>query len=552
MFPTSEALFEQLYISSTNFESLNENTKNLFQRRILGLVSYYIGATPDKYAQKNMHYVNIPMGTYQEKIYEHFEKIEEYKEKIRIKMSRGKVGDDMSTYLAYTRQGCNFVFPEIDSKINGETRPRPSQFKVKETDATIIDLGKNLDKKVILKATKPEVLQYIKAIKTFIDGFIDHANNLRKKDENNKNGILTDVSKFYKNYNGSFSEFLEKEKNKSSLFKLLFECSPKFIYIIFNILKTKGTVLVYSNYVEMEGLQLFKVYLRFFGFISIDDDKSFNKDKQTSDGKKNNYRYAEYHGGIKTELRRTNKAIFNDKKNMHGINIKIIMISPAGAEGLNLNNVGQVHIIEPYWNEVRIEQVIGRALRYCHHKDLPLNERIVDVFRYKMVRNSGKETTDEKMENISRKKNTLLVSFIEAVKESAVDCELFKNHNMMGSKYKCFQFNENSLLETPLKPAYQKNLDYDIKMDNGLNAKNSNIQKIKVRKIKAVIKTHDDVYSKETLYWLYEKSGVVYDYQLYYPIGKISRDSDNNFNMLDNEIYIIDVLIQIPKYNIYT
>jgi hypothetical protein len=31
------------------------------------------------------------------------------------------------------------------------------------------------------------------------------------------------------------------------------------------------------------------------------------------------------------------------------------------------------------------------------------------------------------MENISRKKNNLLISFIEAIKEVAVDCELFKS-----------------------------------------------------------------------------------------------------------------------------
>ena len=62
-----------------------------------------------------------------------------------------------------------------------------------------------------------------------------------------------------------------------------------------------------------------------------------------------------------------------------------------------------------------------------------------------------KETTDEKMESISRKKNNLLLSFIEAVKEGAVDCELFKAHNMMGSNYKCFQFNEDSLFDSALE-----------------------------------------------------------------------------------------------------
>ena len=96
------------------------------------------------------------------------------------------------------------------------------------------------------------------------------------------------------------------------------------------------------------------------------------------------------------------------KSNRYGKHCKIMMISPAGAEGINLNNVRQVHILEPYWNEVRIEQVIGRAVRQCHHRDLPMNERTVDVFRYKMVRKNEKETSDEIMEKISRRKNNLL------------------------------------------------------------------------------------------------------------------------------------------------
>jgi hypothetical protein len=100
------------------------NKKNMFQRRIMGLVSYYSGATPDKFAQKTVHYKNIVMDRYFEEIYNHFEKIEEEKEKIRRKMSRGKVGgDEMSTYSSYTRQACNFVFPTVGNKINGEDRP---------------------------------------------------------------------------------------------------------------------------------------------------------------------------------------------------------------------------------------------------------------------------------------------------------------------------------------------------------------------------------------------------------------------------------------------
>lgn len=543
-FPTSESIFEQLFISSTNFASLNEETKNMFQRRIMGLVSYYIGATPDKFASKTIHYVNLQMDSYFEEIYNYFEDIEEKKEKLRLKMSRGKVGDNMATYSSYTRQACNFIFPIISEKVNGEKRPRPSHFKIKDTDAIIVTEGKNLEKKNQLVKSKAEVLEYMKTIRMFVNEFIDFLKKSLRKDKEENYTLSDDVKKFKTTYNGNFTEFIQQEKKISNLLKLMNICSPKFVRIIFNIFKTKGTVMIYSNYVEMEGLQILKVYLSFFGFISIDDDKEFKTEK---DG----LRYCEFHGGVDRELRKNNKIIFNKSENKYGKFCKIIMISPAGTEGINLNNVRQVHIIEPYWNEVRIEQVIGRALRYCQHKDLPMDERHVDIFRYKMVRKNGKITTDEKMEEISRKKNNLLISFMEAVKEVAVDCEIFREHNMMGSKYKCFQFNEDSLFEKPIGPIYNTKIEYDQKMNNGSNSKDSTRLKIKVRKIKAVKRIDEQTLSLESFYWLYDESGVVYDYDLYFPVGKLERDLNNNITIIDNDLYVISDLINIPKVNIY-
>jgi hypothetical protein len=552
-FPTSESIFEQIFISSSNFASLNENTKNMFQRRILGLVSYYIGATPDKFAQKTVHYVNLPMEAYQEEVYNYFEEIEEQKEKMRLRMSRGKVGDSMSTYASYTRQACNFVFPTISDKVNGEKRPRPGAFRIKESDAVVIEEGKDLEKKNDLVKSKAEILEYLKAIRVYVNSFIDFLKEYLRKDKEAGHTLSDDVKNFHNKHDGSFTNFIQLEKKKSSLFEAMYNSSPKFIRIIFNILKTKGTVMIYSNYVEMEGLQLLKVYLGFFGFVDIDSDSEFDKTKLEPEKKqsKDGLRWCEFHGGIEKDVRKINKEIFNKSENKYGKYCKIIMISPAGAEGINLNNVRQVHVMEPYWNEVRIEQVIGRALRFCQHKDLPQEERKVDVFRYKMVRKSGKITTDEKMEDISRKKNNLLLSFIEAVKEAAVDCEIFKAHNMMGSKYKCFQFNEESLFEKPIGPAFQNKIEYDMKVDNGSNAKDSSRIKIKVRKIKAVKKVDENSYSKEKEYWLYEESGVVYDNELNYPVGKIDKDENGNFIMLENDVYVIGDLIEIPKFELY-
>lgn len=553
LFPTSESEFQQLFISSSNFASLNENTKNMFQRRILGLVSYYIGATPDKYAQKTVHYLNINMEEYQQTIYKFFEEIEEKKEKLRLQFSRGKIGDDNSTFSSYTRQACNFVFPTLSNKMTGENRPRPSLFNLSDSDAIIIDEGKNLDKIKQLTKTKRNALEYLRSIREYINSFIEYCKDFLRKDKNDNYTISDDIKKYLNDYQGDFENFYINEKRKSSLFKTLYKSSPKFIRIIFNIFRTKGTVLIYSNYVEMEGLQILKIYLNFFGFIDFNNDTEIDKNNLNNDKKynKDGFRYCEFHGGIDKETRKINKQIFNRSDNKYSKHIKIIMISPAGAEGINLNNVRQVHIIEPYWNEVRIEQVIGRALRFCQHKDLPLEERKVDVYRYKMVRKNGIITSDENLENISRRKNNLLLSFIEAVKEAAIDCELFKAHNMMGSKYKCFQFNEDSLFEKPPSLAYNMKIEYDQKLDNGLNARDSTINKIRVRKIKAVKILNDNTYSKENFYWFYDTTGVVYDFELFYPIGRIEKDDNNNFIMLEKNIYIISDIIDIPKYQIF-
>ncbi len=546
IFPTTENIFQQLFLSSTNFASLNEQTKNLFQRRILGLVSYYIGATPDKFAEKTVNYVDVPLIGYHKEIYEYFEEIEAKKEKLAMKMRYKENNDAMSTYKSYTRQSCNFVFPFISEKINGEKRPRPSHFNIKETDAVILEEGKNMEKKKELTKQNAEVLEYQKTTSIFINSFIEYMKDKLREDKDNKYTLVDDITKFQKEYNYDFDKFLSDKKH-SKLFLTMNELGPKYIKIIFNILSTKGTVLVYSNYVLMEGLQIFKIYLQFFGFIAMDDDKELDKNKTDYDKlPKDGLRWCEFHGGIDREVRRINKSIFNKTENKYGKICKIIMISPAGTEGINLRNVRQVHILEPYWNEVRIEQVIGRALRFCVHGDLPLEERKVDIYRYKMMRSNKKETADELLETISRKKNNLLLSFIEAVKEASVDCELFKAHNMMGTKYKCFQFNEDSLFETPIGPAYQNKIEYDLKNDNGLNSPFSLSKKVKVIKINAVKQLEENVYSKEENYWFNENTGVVYDFELNYPIGRISKDSNDNFLMLENNIYIIDFLIDIP------
>lgn len=373
IFPKSENEFNQTFISATTYQTLNPSTKNMFQRRIMGLVSYYIGATPDVYASKKIHYVDVEMSEYQEEIYAYFEDIEA---KLALKgSSKGKGGSQV--YKSYTRQACNFVFPPISQKINGENRPRPGKFKLSERDAI------KLSESGALKSDKEKsklvyVSEYLNAIKLYITSFDDLLAKKDEEDREKKHTIMKDVRVFLDKYKANFQEFNREEKVKSSLYNTMYMSSPKMLNIIFNIMSSEGPVIVYSNYVLMEGLEIFKMYLKYFGFYAYMDKKELIKDRVG---------YVEFHGGIKDIAERfKGKDVFNLTENKYGNLIKIILISPAGAEGLSLRNVRQIHIMEPYWNEVRITQMIGRGIRQCSHKDLPMDKRHVDIYRYKSIR----------------------------------------------------------------------------------------------------------------------------------------------------------------------
>jgi len=547
LFPKSESQFNQLYVSTDLYPVINPATKNNFQRRIMGLVSHYIGTTPEFYAKKITDYVDIPMSEYQEYIYDHYEQIEE---KIARK-SRGRSGGN---YKSYTRQSCNFVFPIMGQGLSGETRPRPRDFKINESEVELFTKGKGDEKD---KETYYKVSEYLQKTEEFINSFDNFLKTKLDDDMNTepRHTLVDDIRNFKELTGGKFepedyTNFINGPTKKSSLLMALHNSSAKMTYMVLNIMYSPGPVIVYSNYVVMEGLQIFKIYLKYFGFTSY-----INRDRG-EDG----FRYMEYHGGVDPVDRRKISEIYNRTENKLGDVSKIMMISPAGAEGISFNNVRQVHLMEPYWHEVRMIQMIGRAIRQCSHKDLPMEDRIVTAFRYKSVRGSGadKWTTDQYIEDTARSKDGLIQSFLDAMKEVAVDCVLNKAHNNLMSNYRCFQFEEKSLFDEQIGPAYKEDIYDDLKLDNGLNSQNSRVKRIKIIKIQAVKKLISDEdneaephpdserYTEPEPYWFNADSLVVYDNDLQFPIGKIGTDDDDLPLKLDKDTYIITKIIPIP------
>jgi len=126
------------------------------------------------------------------------------------------------------------------------------------------------------------------------------------------------------------------------------------------------------------------------------------------------------------------------------------MGTAAAAEGITLKNTRQVHILEPYWNEVRIQQVIGRARRICSHEGLPKDERKVYVYRYHMILTKKQketfvesESTDQAIYRIAKTKEAINSQFLQILKDAAVDCLLNAYHNITpDNPIQCFAFDE--------------------------------------------------------------------------------------------------------------
>ena len=64
---------------------------------------------------------------------------------------------------------------------------------------------------------------------------------------------------------------------------------------------------------------------------------------------------------------------------------QILIITRAGGEGIDLKEVRNVFILDPPWNDSGLQQIIGRAIRFKSHKNLPKEQRIVDVYHMILV-----------------------------------------------------------------------------------------------------------------------------------------------------------------------
>lgn len=189
--------------------------------------------------------------------------------------------------------------------------------------------------------------------------------------------------------------------------------SCKFATLLKKLEADPSPAFVYSNFVNYGGAASIAKALEANGFA-----KYGTKSKKP--------KYALFTGDETKEERERVVKAFNREKNADGSVIQVMIGSKSISEGVTLKRVRQVHIIDPFFNQATISQAIGRAVRFCSHKDLPEKERTVKVWLYRARRSGGKPTVDDKIyDEIVRPKAKAAEGFLKALKEAAVDCELF-------------------------------------------------------------------------------------------------------------------------------
>ena len=178
----------------------------------------------------------------------------------------------------------------------------------------------------------------------------------------------------------TFRRLLAEESSKSrdnfsNVIDLVRNFSSKFASLIELINKSDGSVFIYSNYVYY-GVDAVAAILDNTGYRQFPVKGPLGS-------------YFVWKGATSDfDIQKAKKA-YNSPENKDGSILKIILGTQTVMEGVDFKNVRQVHVLDPWWNDSRMQQVIARAIRLCSHRDLPPVKRVVDVFIHLSTLGSG-------------------------------------------------------------------------------------------------------------------------------------------------------------------
>ena len=235
-----------------------------------------------------------------------------------------------------------------------------------------------------------------------------------------------------------------KDKSKPGIFteEVLPKHSAKISQICKMIKKSDGIIMVYSQYID-GGVIPVALALEEMGFKrrvlgkhknlmkertikSLDVDKMIPQEQLETDDAFHQASYVMLTGDERfSPDNEKDLADLNNINNKDGNKIKVVLISRAAGEGMDFKNIRQVHIMEPWYNLSRLEQIIGRAVRNRSHCSLSFEKRNVEIFLYAtQLTDPDVESPDMYLYRLSAVKANKIGEITRIMKENAVDCAL--------------------------------------------------------------------------------------------------------------------------------
>ena len=207
--------------------------------------------------------------------------------------------------------------------------------------------------------------------------------------------------------------------------------SAKFATIMNCIRESKGIVFVYSNMVE-SGARLFGMCLEEHGFKpDFGEDLFVETSGEVPRG--SNGTYALFTSNTQPSDIKNTLATLRSQDNKNGDIVRVIVASPKVSEGVDFRYVRQIHILDPWFNMSRIEQVIGRGMRTCSHALLPMEQQNCTVYLHICRAKTGtREMLDEFIYRYYVEDKAIKIAKVKkAIMESAMDCGLEKPVNSL-------------------------------------------------------------------------------------------------------------------------
>ena len=285
-------------------------------------------------------------------------------------------------------------------------------------------------------------------------------------------------------------------------------------------------------------------------------------------------------------------SIFSSLDNINGKNIKLVLGSKVMNEGLSLKYVGEVHILDVYFNLGRVDQVIGRAIRHCSHYAMMSKENpYPEVKVYKYAVSTGAELSSEEELYKKAELKYLLIKKVErALKEVAVDCPLNRPGNIfpeelkqyegckhpqeakegdvmcpalcdfMPCNFKCESKSLNDKYfdeeNNKYKPVKKKDLDYGT-FTNSLAKNEIETAKNKIKELYRIkyLYTLKDIVNYVRNSYEGEKKELFDEFFVFEALNELTPMTENDFNNFKNTIYDKfnrqGYLIYIDKYYIF-